>query len=781
LGGLSPSERAQVAWRYQPALQKRLRLLARLGEMSPAEIFHRIGRIGGKHGARRRGDDERLPSPLTAAAALLPPALAQRPSAYLRERQTAVGLFTIEERTRLARMARAALPAEVERTILEANVIVRDGIELLGKSFQPALPDFDWLADPERGRLWPLTAMDDADAVRRVAADVKFVWEVNRHQFLATLARAHVYGADDEIGRACVAMVRRWIESNPPGIGVNWSSNLEIAVRSISWVWCIQFLVGTSVLGDDDLRYWLASLRQHRDHLVQHLSTYTDPTNHLIGEAAALAILSIWLPELDDSLHCRELALSTLTDAVLFQVAEDGIDIEQATSYQRFVLDLVLQVLAFADRNGIEVSGQLRARASAMLEAVEVLVGPGHRMPRIGDSDDARGLPFFTIDPWDFGELLAAGDAVLGDSNGPRGNRPLTESALWLGRGLRPPIESVPNEPNAHRQPKLLSQGGYAVLPSRERPDDDRLVFDCGPLGYLPHCSHGHGDLLSVLVNVGRAEFLVDPGTYAYYDEQGRRDEFRSTRMHNTIEIGGRDQADAFDPFKWLNVPPTGFEMWHAAHSFHYVEAWHDGYQRLAQPVRHRRGVLTLAGGWLLVDWLEGEASHRVDRWFHAGPHTKVTRVESNLARIDHELTDSSLLICDLGYHATLEIGTAPYSEQYGRMSEEPALRFSESAKLPAVRMTLLSVRRPAMTGPAPALRTVRTEADDDGTALWVELCDSEGRRLHVVARTQDATETVGELRTDARVAVVTAGPEEGGAETDELMLSGGTTVERKR
>ena len=49
-----------------------------------------------------------------------------------------------------------------------------------------------------------------------------------------------------------------------------------------------------------------------------------------------------------------------------------------------------------------------------MLGAVDVLVAPSGRAPRFGDSDDARGLPFFTEDLWDFHELLALGRAVMG-------------------------------------------------------------------------------------------------------------------------------------------------------------------------------------------------------------------------------------------------------------------------------------------------------------------------------------------------------------------------------
>jgi hypothetical protein len=172
------------------------------------------------------------------------------------------------------------------------------------------------------------------------------------------------------------------------------------------------------------------------------------------------------------------------------------------------------------------------------------------------------------------------------------------------------------------------------VLRPRRHGFADRLVFDCGPLGYLPHASHGHSDLLSVLVDVAGREMLVDPSSFAYWDEQGRRDLFRATRSHNTLEIGSRDQADAFDPFKWLNIPRNGIAASELGPAFDYVEAWHDGYRRLRPAVDHRRGVLGLDGGWLVIDWLEGSGSHRIARWFHAAPGVRLERVDDETVRL---------------------------------------------------------------------------------------------------------------------------------------------------
>jgi hypothetical protein len=55
---------------------------------------------------------------------------------------------------------------------------------------------------------------------------------------------------------------------------------------------------------------------------------------------------------------------------------------------------------------------------------------------------------------------------------------------------------------------------------------------------------------------------------------------------------------------------------------FDLVEAFHAGYERLADPVRHRRIVLLNRGTRRLVieDRLEGRATHRLEWFFHLAP-----------------------------------------------------------------------------------------------------------------------------------------------------------------
>lgn len=67
-------------------------------------------------------------------------------------------------------------------------------------------------------------------------------------------------------------------------------------------------------------------------------------------------------------------------------------------------------------------------------------------------------------------------------------------------------------------------------------------TFRAGSTGQKGKGGHAHNDQLSVCWSVKGENFLVDPGTYAYTSLPHRRNQYRSTAMHNTIGIEGREQ-----------------------------------------------------------------------------------------------------------------------------------------------------------------------------------------------------------------------------------------------
>jgi hypothetical protein len=167
---------------------------------------------------------------------------------------------------------------------------------------------------------------------------------------------------------------------------------------------------------------------------------------------------------------------------------------------------------------------------------------------------------------------------------------------------------------------RSFPDGGYYVLGCDfETASEIRIVADAGPLGYGGIAAHGHADALSFTLSVGGREVFVDPGTYTYRTDSPWRDYFRGTSAHNTIRIDGQDQSESGGTFMWLRKARTRVTDWRSTSEEDVLDAMHDGYRRLADPVTHRRRIILYKHlrRIVLEDQLEMAAAHNVELHFH--------------------------------------------------------------------------------------------------------------------------------------------------------------------
>ncbi len=561
----------------------------------------------------------------------------------------------------------------------------------------------DWQADPRsQQRHWSPGVLDEDEAVRTATADVKYVWEVNRHQYLPLLGRAFWLTGEDRYARDAVALVEDWMAQNPVGLGVNWCSHLEVAMRAISWLWTLPYVVTWEGLESRLLERWLGCLADHYHHLCRHLSVYTDPTNHLIGEATALWMLSLVLPELPGAQRQHQRAWDILVREIERQVAPDGVNAEQATSYHRFVLDFYLQVYILTQRAGKVLPTVLTERLEAMLAFASALAGSHGVAPMIGDSDDARGVPFLDGVGWDFRDLLSTGAVVFERSDWQRQAGGLSEITVWLlGPETIDRFEAlgVADERRgcACDSPRegttLFAEGGYGFLRSPQAGAE--LIFDVGQLGLMPHAAHGHADALSVLVRVNGRFLLTDPGTGAYFQSAPLRHVFRRTAAHNTVTIDGLDQADLLDMFKWVNHMAVRLQASYVSDPFDYLCASHQGYQRLRDAVIHVRTVLFVRPHeWWVVDRLEGQGRHAFAQHFHFPPDVDVD-IQPGAPHEVMAVDRGAGAGLQLGFAhvaagaATLQLdGDGGWSGRYGHWEPAPRLRVALTAQTPQTFLT---------------------------------------------------------------------------------------------
>jgi hypothetical protein len=620
----------------------------------------------------------------------------------------------ISERTELLRKH---LPDEMDEILREADEICGHRFRLLGyehleftldrgsgnfggDNFKDK--DIDWHLDPVHGKRAPLDPWFKIPFLDfALVGDHKVTWELNRHQHLVTLAKARLLSGDEKYVRELMAQWRSWIKANPYPLGINWGSTLEVAFRSLSWVWVDHLLAGAAECAD--FRAEMApALAFHGHYIERYLSTYFSPNTHLLGEAVALFFLGTLYPQMLGAARWKESGWEIVLREAGRQVRPDGVYFEQSLHYHVYALDFFLYARLLAARNGMGIPPAYDAVLGRMLDVVAALAQAGPA-ESFGDDDGGRlwnprrNRTEQMTDPLALGALMYSRDFSA---------TRMTEEAIWLsGNQAFEKISSVQAGPAAHSI--AFPDGGLYVL-ADSQPYAQAMVVDAGPQG-VGRSGHGHADALSLRLTMDGRRWLVDSGSGVYISKDpADRNTLRGTGAHNTMRVDGVDQAIADEPFSWTHIPSTQVENWVVGKSFTYFVGSHNGYARLADPVVHRRHVLKIAGGvWLVRDVALGRTVHELEIRWHFAPDLEVRRVASGRVEVSRSRSTSDAVSGEPGlclivseetvWHAAMEVSRTLVSPAYGAFQPAPLVRCHARALLPAETATALLPRRGAI------------------------------------------------------------------------------------
>lgn len=463
-----------------------------------------------------------------------------------------------------------------------------------------------WHFDPVSQQEWPRNAYCFNINYRHNDryGDIKYVWEVNRLQHLQPLAALACATGSDEIRAFVAAEIDSWIADNPPFLGVNWSSGIELSLRAISVLVAAQ-LLGENAFSETQRRAIRSFLAATGMWINRYPSRFSSANNHLIAEAVGLFVIAAACPDLPAAKTWYKRSRQTLIEEVERQFHADGIGAEQSPTYTAFSLELYLTAARVAEECGDPFPKCVINKLAAAGEALSWFMDENGEVPRIGDDDEGR--------------------VIVSD---PQADRLYVASILQATAHVCNKIYLVPPGAPAHlrdwvfcrsgeRMPaqargigaRNFREGGYTVV--RERIHEKRLVLimDHAPLGYLSIAAHGHADALSVWLSYGGKALLGDAGTFLYHAGGAWRDAFRGSQLHNTLSIAGESSSLVSGAFNW-KTKATVHDIDVDCHleSFR-CQATHDGYlSRFG--VKHGRVLQRISPDTFTIDdRLEGTGS----------------------------------------------------------------------------------------------------------------------------------------------------------------------------
>jgi len=521
----------------------------------------------------------------------------------------------------------------------------------------------------------PASRLDYRDPEQ--AGDVKYIWEINRHQHLPLLALAYCFRKNPLYLDEIRFQIRDWILQNPYPRGINWTSALETGARLISWSWTF-FLLHAA--GETVPARFFRSVGEHCGFIHRNFSLYSSRGNHLVGEAAGLFTGALLFAREPYRSRWTGDAYRILTSQIQELVLPDGAYAELSTGYHQFAMDLFLLPALLGKENGIEFPRQYWDRLEAMTDFLDDTRDPAGWRWDQGDNDAARCLAFEGHGYDNHQSLLTTGALLFHKPRGIRNvPRPDIKSLLLLGeKALKefPLLQEEGRSAPRNRSRAFSDAGCYILRSHMPETGEIFLVFDAGPMGMEPMAGHGHADTLSFVLSVDGQPFFIDPGTCTYRTDDPYRNYFRGTSAHNTLRVDGEDLSVAGGGFLWTRKARCHDIVWKGDTETPTVRATHDGYKRLTDPVGHTREILLDKKNLeiCILDEVRAKRQHSVELFFHLDPSCEV-RIEGDTHWISAEGRQIGLLM-DAGVECRIVKGrTDPMlgwqSRGYGQ--KEPA------------------------------------------------------------------------------------------------------------
>jgi hypothetical protein len=513
-----------------------------------------------------------------------------------------------------------------------------DSISVFGKSFTYSdNSETDWHRDIFSGESFPQTYSKNINIRSNPALSAKYVWEVNRLQFLPHIAFNYRKSKDEIFLNRFMSIVSSWIESNPYLLGVNWYSNIEINIRLINWFICWQALdveklctenAGFKTFVEEK---WLPEIYLHCGYSYKNPSKFSSANNHLIAEYSGLFIASsLW--KFKESPKWQAYSREGLEKEIQRQHSS-GIDREEAAEYIQFITDFFLFPYLIAIRVGKPFSKSFEKTLYEIFLYINNFLDCDGNFPKYGDEDDGRCFIFDTDEGFNnFLSLLTSAAIIFNDRQFKRKNCIFDlKNLFFFGDDGKTVFESLPlNDCNCGSV--FYKDQGHFIFRKTLKNKEIYLHFDAAPLGFLSIAAHGHADALSFILHINGNPFFIDSGTYTYHTEPEWRKYFVGTLAHNTVRINKHDQALSGGPTLWLNHFRTTVTDLESGAEEEIIRAEHDGYKK--EKIKHSREIIfrKLENVFEINDtiFLRNEGSVYIEIPFHLHPNVCISNAGTN-------------------------------------------------------------------------------------------------------------------------------------------------------
>lgn len=420
------------------------------------------------------------------------------------------------------------------------------------------------------------------------------LWSYNLHYFdyAVDLAASYRRTGEEAFARRFEVLATSWVEATASGRSDGWEP-YALSLRIPNWLTAIS-LFGDALAPEVERRL-IANLYHQADALERRLEFHIQ-ANHLQKNYFALAFAGLFLGGAKGE-RWRRRGERGLWRELSRQVLPDGGHFERSPMYHAIALNDYLQIIDLVRGAGGVAPADVVERVRGMVRALGVLTRADGSLHLFNDAAHGIAAPRAVLDQLAL-RVVGAGAAEV------RGAFQLPHTGYF----------------------------GYCVPALGER-----ILLDCGEPGPSYQPGHAHCDLLSFELDLGGRPVVVDSGVSGYEGDP-LREYVRSTRAHNTVSIGGREQSEVWATFRMgrrarvvsaaaEGVGEEGYRFRGAYRPYHDARAL------------HVRTVERKGGDWVVRDVVRGAEGPPLRSYVHLHPDFHVVEVGERVVARAQDLT----------------------------------------------------------------------------------------------------------------------------------------------
>mgnify|MGYP001242168590 FL=1 len=516
---------------------------------------------------------------------------------------------------------------DLNKILDKANQIIDNKYDILGYK-KNKIKKINWHKDFISGYEWkkgiPYHKYKFLDY--SINYDVKIPWELSRCHHLLYLGQSYLLTKNDKYSKKIIYDINDWIDNNPFLYSINWKCAMDVSIRSINWIYAYNMISSIDVDQKFKIKF-KKSLYEHGWYIYRNLEdNFKNSTNHYVSNLVGLLLLGLIFNNCKEGKKWISYAIINIHKNILNQTYSSGVNYEKSINYHRLVTEMFTLCYILLKKHNYIIPNDVKKRVEKQFDFIMAYTKPNDNSPIIGDQDDGRLLPFGIQKNINHSYLLTIG-SILFDRNDFKSlsSGYNVDAFFFLGDNSIDIYKNI-RKVKLEYKSSAFEDAGFFIMKNNK----DYIFINNSGLGLNAYKdnhnggTHTHADMLSFELCIDNEDIIVDTGSYEYTRDIKTRNYFRSTKMHNTIEVDEKDQYeidyDRFSKFKTRAKPKH--IKWESNNDYDLYIGEHNGYARLEDPFIHRREFKYLKNKreLFITDQLISNESHNIKSYFHFKP-----------------------------------------------------------------------------------------------------------------------------------------------------------------